>query len=233
MPLRLFAFKARDYGFTLVETLVVLVISVGLVALVTLLYRNVAQATKALRSDNSVLMLQKSLRDQFAHGFSIRLVPGVSGRIIPFDRLSSKAKPDEIADLPVLSWFAGTEQDGYLLTWRARTGGANGAPVLAHYRCDIRERAILYRESALPAWWQETFPDLPQLINESAYLPFIKLVDGIETCSFSFFAEVPLTGTSPQGRSSWQEKFPPKLVHLHFVREREINFWFNLRAIDA
>ena len=194
----------RPQGFTLVEILVVLVISVGLVALMATLYRSVGQAAKALRTDNSGLMLQLVMREQLLNGFGFA-IPG------------STPASSQVA----VPWISGSAHELYFLTWRSRSRGTLGKPVLAHYRCDPDERILAYRERELPAWWgSQKFPDVRQQIGDLQNIPFEKVVTGLGDCRFDYFDSVPLKSASVEGSASWGRDLPPKLVTCGLIRPR-------------
>jgi prepilin-type N-terminal cleavage/methylation domain-containing protein len=206
----------RPQGFTLVETLVVLVISVGLVALMATLLRSVGQAAKVLRTDNSGLMLQLVMREQLLHGVGLA-APG-----------NTPTGP-QVA----LPWVGGDDNELYFLTWRSRDQGTGGKPVLAHYQCDRAQRALIYREQALPAWWVEPFPSLQRQVADIRAQPASKMIGGLDDCRFGYYDTVPLKGAGAEGVASWQAELPPKLIHLQLNQARELHLWLNLRRLDV
>ena len=193
-------------GFTLIETLVVMVISVGLVAVMAILFRTVGHAAIALKGDNAEWAVQTLLRGQLTSGFH----------------------------LPGQVWIDGTGHQLTFLTWRSRINGLDGQPVVAQYRYEPAERALTYREAPLPAWWDNpNFPDLTRLSSELATAPSVKLINAIESLEFKFLAS-DSTELEPKALSNyWQQMAAPKLVLLTFSRTRDNLLWLDVRSIGA
>jgi prepilin-type N-terminal cleavage/methylation domain-containing protein len=163
-------------GFTLIETLVVLTISVGLVALMAALYRAVAQAAVALRGGNPEWALQITLREQLANG--------VGG--------------------PKRTWLGGDRGELTFLTWKGRAAGFAGPPVVAQYICDAAANEMQYREAALPPWWGDPLPaSLGQLATDLRAQPAVKLVGNIGECDFAYHAaDAPASGQGHWGQAA-------------------------------
>lgn len=198
--------SSADDGFTLIETLVVMVISVGLVILVAALYRSVGQATLSLRGGHPEWAVQTLLRDQLANGFHIGESP----------------------------WVSGTAHEITILTWKGRATGLDGKPMVAQYRFESSEGALIYREAPLPAWWNgNALPTLQQLAADVRTATPSKLVGAVESLEIGY---VPADATDldpKQWRASWQEAISPKLIVLRFKRIRDFTLWFDLRSLSA
>lgn len=141
--------RRRPRGFTLIEILVVLSISVGLVLLMASLYRSAGMTMHSLRGISKEWNLQQQLRQQLDH---LMLDPGMG-----------------------LVGLQGRQDTLYLTTWYSRQAGMSGKPVLALYRYNAERRSIDYAEWPLPPWWDASaaphrglVPDLAQLANRLA-----------------------------------------------------------------
>jgi prepilin-type N-terminal cleavage/methylation domain-containing protein len=199
--------QCRQRGFTLIETVVVLAISVGLVVLTSLLFRSVGQAALALGGDRDEWMLQRQLRQQLAHGF---VASNLASRVLI-------GEPDRLV----------------FFTWRSRIFGADGKPVLAEYRFDPSRRALLYRELPLPAWWDiDRAPRSPgDLLTWLERVPEAKLVGGLESLTFAYLPASATSAEAEQLRDSWRETAPPRLVFAKYAKgARDIELWLALRA---
>jgi prepilin-type N-terminal cleavage/methylation domain-containing protein len=193
-------------GFTLIETLVVLVISVGLVVLMSLLFRSVGHAALALRGGNPEWAVQARLREQLANGFT----------------------------LPGQAWLSGDRRELTFLTWKGRMAGLDGKPVVAQYRFDPTERALTYRELPLPAWWDGTkFPSLSQLAADLNAAAPVKLMGGVDELDLAFVPPDAVDLDARNWQPSWQQTPAPKLVVLKFNRTRDIALWFDPRSQEA
>jgi prepilin-type N-terminal cleavage/methylation domain-containing protein len=138
--------RRHRHGFTLIEILIVLSISAGLVMLMASLYRSAGQTMHSLRGISKEWNLQHQLRQQLDH---LLLIPerGLVG-------------------------LQGRQDTLYLTTWYSRQSGMAGKPVLARYRYNPERRSIDYAEWSLPPWWDAAsapqsglLPDLTQLAN--------------------------------------------------------------------
>lgn len=201
-PLR--AAKAGS-GFTLIETLVVLVISVGLVILMTSLYRSVGLAAVALGGNDKEWLFQDQLRRQLRHGFTL---PGKSARPI-----------------------SGQATRLLLLSWSGRQNGLAGKPVLAEYRYRPDTRTLAYRELDLPAWWSADAVSLDRLAPELNAAREHTLLAGIDGFSFSYRAN---GGAVPEWRDSIDAGTPTPLIEVRFDRGvQPVKLIFRLRLTDG
>jgi len=115
-------------GFTLLELLVVVVLSAALVALLGLVYRQVQQAGEALTSVESDWQVQMFLRRQLV-------------------------ARDERFD--ALALTTGESTRLRLVTRYSAAYAMAGPPVLAHYEFEPNQERLVYRETPLPPWWLE------------------------------------------------------------------------------
>ncbi len=197
-------------GFTLIETLVVLVISVGLVILMAALFRQVGHATLALGGDQEEFGFQQLARDQLSNTLAL---PG-----------------DSIARLN------GDAESIRFLTWKSRRLGFDGKPVVVEYRLEPKTRAIIYREADLPAWWaadRVQFDDgnLLDLLRAS---PESVLVRGVETLRIEYMAALPTGADFSLPQDRWNVPLPPRLVHLTWERgARTQNLWLDVKATNV
>lgn len=202
--------RLRYKGFTLIEIMVVLVISVGLVALMAGLYRAVGQSALALRSGQQEWLLQRQLRDQLPRLFGVTPSP-----------------------LPPIY---GRSTELYLTSWQSRAASGEGKPVIAYYRYDERERALYYYEQPLPPWWADAAsmynPDRlrSELRNSEPY----KLVTGIDTLEM-FYLPTDAPDTRPERwLHEWKQERPPILIQVRFSKAgRNYSIWFETRVIDV
>lgn len=201
---------ARHRGFTLIEIMVVLVISAGLVALMAGLYRTVAQSALALRSGKQEWLLQRQLRDQSQHLFSTAKTP--------------------------LHPIVGRPSELYLTTWQSRAAGVDGKPVIAYFHYNENDRTLYYHEQPLPPWWAEAAsmynPDRMQA--ELRDTPPRKLVTGIAELDMLY-----LPGDAPdtlpeRWQHQWSQEKPPALIQLRFTKAgKNYSIWFETRTIDT
>ena len=201
--------SSRAGGFTLVEILIVMVICIGLVALVTGLYRSVAQSALALRSGGHEWSAQRQMRDQLLHLF---VVSQITGRSVE-----------------------GAATELTVFSWQSRASGTSGKPVLAHYRYDEPNRVLYYQEQVLPAWWEGAAFDLSPLKYEALQSKPSQLLTGVEDLSFRFLPADATDIKSQQWRPTWtQESKVPRLVELRFSRAgRSYTLWFETRSADG
>jgi prepilin-type N-terminal cleavage/methylation domain-containing protein len=186
----MFARRRRlEKGFTLIETLVVLVISVGLVITMGLLFRAVAHTTLILRGSNDEWALQTRLREQLRH---ILTLPGE----------------------PPLS---GDQKEVTFTTWKSQRDGHAGKPVIAQYRYEAAERSVYYRENELPAWWSKA-PKFAEIRSQLAQAPETRLASGIDDLRFEFIA-AEATDLKPASlKANWQQADMPRIMVLNFTR---------------
>jgi len=195
----------RREGFTLIEILVVLVISVGLVITMALLFRTVARTTLILRGSNDEWGLQTQLREQLRH---ILVVPGE----------------------PPLS---GDRKELTFTTWKSQRDGHRGKPVIAQYRYEASERIVYYRESEMPAWWRQP-PRFVEIRSQLAKARETRLAAGIDDLQFQF-ATTDAADLKPASlQTSWQKVDMPRILHLSFTRaERLYSLYLETRGLAA
>lgn len=202
--------KRRHQGFTLVEILVVLAISVGLVALMAGLYRTVAQSALSLRSGQQEWLLQRQLREQLPRLFSVNNSP--------------------------LHSVNGRSTELYLASWQSRENFNEGKPVIACYRYDERERALYYYEQTLPSWWGNAAAmyNPERLQSDLRHSEPYKLVTGIAELEM-LYLPMDAADTRPERwLSEWVGERPPKLIQLRFNKAgKSYSIWFETRVIDA
>lgn len=202
--------KLRHQGFTLIEILVVLAISVGLVALMAGLYRTVAQSALALRSGQQEWLLQRQLREQLPRLFSVH-------------------------DSPLHS-INGRSTELYLASWQSRATFNEGKPVIAYYRYDETDRTLYYHEQPLPPWWANAAsmynPERLQsdLRNSAPY----KLATGIAELEI-LYLPIDAADTRPERwLHEWMHEQPPKLIQLRFNKAgKNYSIWFETRVTDV
>jgi prepilin-type N-terminal cleavage/methylation domain-containing protein len=118
--------RLRTGGFTLLELLVAVAISVGVLALLAAVFRQVLYTAEGLRAVESDWQLQQFMRRQLA------------ARDTRFDA------------------FELTEGDATSLRFVSRLSAANGMsgpPVYAQYHYAPNDQRLSYRERPLPPWW--------------------------------------------------------------------------------
>lgn len=116
----------RAFGFTLIEVLVTLVISTGIVLLVTRVWQSVNQAGIILASQGAEWNAERFLRKQLL----LALTEPAAARL--FD-----GRADELMFVTRVSAVAGGE----------------GPPVIAYYRYDAASRSLTYQERVAPPFW--------------------------------------------------------------------------------
>jgi prepilin-type N-terminal cleavage/methylation domain-containing protein len=195
-------------GFTLIETLVVLVISVGLVTLMTTLYRSVGMAAIALAGNDKEWLFQDQLRRQLRHGFA------------PQGKISQP--------------ISGKAGQLLLLTWSGRQNGLAGKPVLAEYRYRPAARELAYRELDLPAWWSDMSAGALQLDRLATELNGMReqsLLTGIDGFSFSYHSN---GRVAPAWNDPVDAGGPTPLVEVRFDRGvQPVKLLFRLRLSNG
>jgi hypothetical protein len=192
-------------GFTLIEVLDVLVISVGLVITMALLFRTVAQTTLLLRGSNDEWTLQTRLREQLRH---LLILPGES---------------------PLIS----DGKEITFTTWKSQRDGHTGKPVIAQYRYDASERIVYYRERELAAWWPKPpkFSEIRYLLAQS---PETRVASGIDDLRLLFVAPEAIDLNPSSLQASWQKAETPRIVQLNFTRAaRPYSLYLETRGLAA
>ena len=118
----------REQGFTLLELIVVVAISAGLIAMLGLLYRQMIFTGEGLKSVDSDWNVQQFLRRQL---------------LLRDDRFAA------------LGLFTGIPDElRFVSRYSARFGSA-GPPVVARLQFDPNDGALRYSEVNMPPWWNE------------------------------------------------------------------------------
>lgn len=199
--------SSHKRGFTLIETLVVLAVSVLLVTLMTGLYRTIGKAYLALGDDSSEWQLQTLLRDQLRNGH-------VTARRRQF--------------------ILGDNNELLIATWLGRINGRDGPPVLAHYRFDSARRGITYQETDLPAWWEiDGDPENLSLLRQryAAGDDSRLLVNGVETLEISYIPPRKGVERHIEIRTQWAENSSPTAVRFTYDRAGKTTaFWLEAKA---
>lgn len=193
----------RLRGFTLIEILIVLSISVGLVMLMAILYRSTGQTMHSLRGIGKEWNLQHQLRQQLDH-LMLDTNMGLVG-------------------------LQGRQDTLYLTTWYSRQAGMAGKPVLALYRYNAARHSIDYAEWPLPPWWDAAsalhsglLPDLAQLANRLAPTgsegDTSTLVSGIVAFHLRYH---PAQLNNPDTRT-WEDRWQPAQAELPTLVSIEI-----------
>lgn len=198
-------------GFTLVETLVVMTICAGLVALVAVLYKAVATSAQALRGGQQEWLAQRQLRGQLQRLFVVPKAP--------------------------LKAVTGEARELYLCSWQSRAQGLDGMPAMAYLRYDESAKTLYYHELPLPAWWsaQAATWSAARLQEAVRAAQGIKLMTAVEDLRFLYFAD----GTAdPQLEEAWMPEWradkAPRLIRINFTKAgRSYSLWFATLAIEA
>ena len=205
-----FSVRRRPAGFTLMETLVVLAICVGLVGLVSGIYRAVARSAVSLRAGAPEWAFQREFRERLLHLFAVTPVS-----VRPLDGESSEL---------------------YVLSWVSRAGGNSGKPVIARYRYDQSERVLYYQEQPLPGWWQGAAQGFVpgRLHSEVGEASARKVLTGVDAFSFEYLPRATAERQSDRWLPAWRQDEAPNLVQLRFSRAgRNYTLWFETRVTDG
>ena len=204
-------------GFTLVETLVVLTICAGLVALVAVLYKSVATSAQALRGGQQEWLVQRQVREQLQRLF-----------VAPKESASREA--------PVKS-VSGAALELYLCSWQSREQGQHGMPAMVYLRYDQSAKTLYYHEMPLPAWWSAQSAAWNELRMQEAVRAAraIKLMTAVEDLRFLYLAD---GSADPQLETAWTAEWradrAPRLIRLNFTKAgRSYSLWFATLAIEA
>lgn len=178
-------------GFTLVEVLVVVSVSAGLILALTLLYRTTGRAATALQTNQADWNAEQFVRAQ-------------ARAIAP--------------QKPALELFAGRRDELMFVTFRSAAAGHDGPPVFVRYRYDPEKSRLTYQERRVPPWWHGTEPYVPSLLvrefDDGKPEP-VGLFQGIEDFAFSYRGP----GRDAQWQERWDDRGRlPSLVRLQFRR---------------
>ncbi|GBG02259.1 hypothetical protein AZSI13_15860 [Azospira sp. I13] len=198
----------RHDGFTLIEVLIVLLLSLGIIATITQIYRATGKTLQSLKGPQKEWYLMQSLRGQTA---ALLLPPNM---------------PDLI--------LRGDGSQLFLPTWKSRANGNDGKPVLVRYTIDSANRRITYQETPLPAWWytQGTLAATLQLAQNMQASADLTLLGGIEDARFSYLAKAEEFNSSGAWLNNWSSPTPPQLIKLSFNRSgRDYDFWLETQNL--
>lgn len=183
-------------GFTLVELMVALLISTGIVIALTRIYQTVAGAAVIVRSQSSDWSFEQFLRKQGLHA-------------LPF---LGKDKP-----------FVGEIDQCMFLTRYGAASASDGPPTVVHYRYDRYQRAVLYQEIRARPWWDEemkpeTGKDWLQRMQGAPEKPRVAL-RGLDEAEFFYYQNDP----RQPWINRWPTDAPqPSLVKLRYRRVGEV-----------
>lgn len=197
----------KECGFTLIEIMVVLVICLGLVTLMTSLYRSVGKSAIALRGGHQEWAVRQQLRDQFQHLFDL------AGE----------------TNYPVI----GHPTELYLIGWKSKAASLNGKPVFVRYHYDSGERALYYQEYPLPSWWEDNRVARNAMSKDAEILaaPSTKVLTGAEALSWSYLPTTAPNTNTLWWLNEWRLKEPPKLIQLQFSKAgRRYTILFDTRV---
>jgi prepilin-type N-terminal cleavage/methylation domain-containing protein len=128
--------RHRNNGFTLIETLIAVAIGSFVIAVAVSLQRTVVRAGESLSSGETDWTAEQFVRRQF------------------WESDETLAQKFSLKD--------GDTDHFSFVTHRSARFGMNGAPVLATYYYDQRDRVLRYRETTLPNFWSAA-PDSHRL----------------------------------------------------------------------
>ena len=197
-------------GFTLIEIMVVLLICLGLVTLMTTLYRSVGKSAIALRGGQQEWKTQQQMREQLLHLFPLK----------------SAALPP-IVGHPAEIYFTG---------WQSGATALDGKPVLGYYHYVASERVLYYQEQPLPPWWQgvKSTYELSGMQSEVRAAPSRKMLTGVESLAFVYLQKGVADMHSEYWAQEWQDPEMPKLIQLQFTKAgRSYTILFETRGTDA
>ncbi len=120
---------ARVHGFTLLELLVVVLISVALIVFLSSLYRTVGRTVVMLDNIEDEWRTEQFMRRQYL--------------------LAHRASVD-------FDLFEGTRDSLSFVSYKSARHGEHGPPMLVRYRFAPEEARLVYQERSLPAWWQRS-----------------------------------------------------------------------------
>ena len=198
-------------GFTLIETLVVMALCAGLVALIAVLYRSVGTSAQALRGGQQEWLVQREVRAQLQNLF--------------------------VAPKSPLKALSGASKELYFCSWQSRAQALNGMPAMVYFRYDEAERALYYHELPLPAWWsaQAAAWNAARMQDAVRNSPGIKLMTAVDGLQFRFLAECAADPHLAQRwAAEWREDKAPRLIQMNFTKAgRSYSIWFATVAIEA
>lgn len=177
-------------GFSLVEMIVVITISTGLVFLLVKLYQSVAHAGQIVGSRQSDWGAERFMRKQM---------------LVSLVRANSRG------------YFTGETDRLMFATRKSAAGSMEGWPVLAYYAFEPNARALTYRESPLLPDGQEATAPSPARQWQDFRLqttPPAVILHGVENLRFGYHG--PLSTQKWQG--AWNDPEPPTLVRVEYTK---------------
>jgi prepilin-type N-terminal cleavage/methylation domain-containing protein len=202
---------AGALGFTLIEVLVTLVISTGIVLLVTRVWQTVNQGVIILGSQGADWNTERFLRKQLllAHTepAAARLFDGRGDELMFVTRVSAAA-------------------------------GGEGPPVIAYYRYDAASRSLTYQERIAPPLWTSVLDqDLRPERFRSEFAEqrgrAVTLFAGLDEARFAFHS---VNALEPWGDSWRGRPIAPRLLRIALKRagqEKAIVMEWPLLISDA
>ncbi len=196
-------------GFTLVEVLVTLAISTGIVLLVTRVWQSVNQAGVILSSQGADWNAERFLRKQLL----LALTEPNAARL-----------------------FEGGEDELMFVTRMSAAAGGEGAPVLAYYRYDAASRSLTYQERVAPPLWESAGELRPARYRNDFSAERARaatLFAGLDVARFAYHS----VDARETWRDAWRDRpVAPRLLRLELVRagqEKKIVMEWPLLIADA
>jgi len=162
MPENLTLDRFKHKGFSLVEMMVVMVISSGLVILLVKVFHTVDAASRILTESNYEKTLELFIRKQYLLSYS---------------------------NTESLALFKANSNELMFVSSNSISQADLGGPVLAHYQYHPDDSLLSYSEYRLPPWWDE---NTKRKISSANIDQFIKLINkepvikDIDELSFSY-----------------------------------------------
>lgn len=183
----------RALGFTLIEVLVTLVISTGIVLLVTRVWQSVNQGGIVLRS----------------HG-----VDWNAERFIRKQMLMAHTEP------AATRLFEGRADELMFVTRVSAANGGEGPPVIAYYRYDPSSRSLTYQERIAPPLWTSLLDeDLRPARFRTGFAEqrssAVTLFAGLDEARFGYHS----ISAFDRWGETWQDRpIAPRLLRIELVR---------------
>ena len=172
--------RSRHKGFSLVEMMVVMLISSGLVILLVKVFHSVDTASKILTESNYEKTFELFIRKQY---------------LLSYNNAES------------VSLFKASSNELMFVSGNSISMSDLGRPVLAHYQYDLDDAMLTYSERGLPPWWNE---DSKRKITQSGIDQFEKLINkeiiikDIDNLAFSYPENNMMTRI--EWRNGWQHR---------------------------
>lgn len=170
----------KQKGFSLVEMMVVMLISSGLVILLVKVFHSVDTASKILTESNYEKTFELFIRKQF---------------LLSYNNAES------------VSLFKGNSNELMFVSANSIAMSDLGGPILAHYQYSLDDAELTYSEYRLPPWWDETSK---RNITQSSIDQFEKLINkevvikGVDNLVFSYPEDNIMTRI--EWRNEWQHR---------------------------